>query len=187
MSFEASRTVHAQQALDISELLALKFADKSFGGRTARKVKVTSPDGPSTDGGKRARQTIILVPAEEPENFSSGESVPCGWLDAAQKQAELKSFDVLASQYHGRHGRRIDIDQAAYDVLLAEIQAFLKTQAFMTKVTTVVPQKAATTRHLDREQAPVEPSAQGGALWAGVGFLAGFMVCYALVAFGAIK
>ncbi|MBI4821643.1 MAG: hypothetical protein HY791_35605 [Deltaproteobacteria bacterium] len=187
MSYEASRTVHAQQALDISELLSLKFADKSFGTRTPRKLKVTAPDGPSTGGGKRARQSIILVPAEEPENWNSGESVPCGWLDAAQKQAELKSFDVLASQYHQRHGRRIDIDQPGYDLLLADIQAFLKTQAFTTKVTAVVPQKAATTRHLDREEAPVAATNTGGALWGVVGFVAGFIACYMLVAFGAIR
>ena len=75
------RTVVAQQALDTSALLNMRFASRIVGSRTPRKLMVTVPDGPSTDGGKKVRQSVVLASGADP----SAGTVVCGWVPQPQQ------------------------------------------------------------------------------------------------------
>ena len=113
-------TMTAREGLDAAELVNAAFGRKTIGAVTPRHVEVVAPDGPSTAGGKRARQTIRLVPA-------SGEGAPvmCGFLDVARKVVELRSYRSVAQQYHERFGASFDVTDDEYTALCKELEATL--------------------------------------------------------------
>ena len=137
MSSEASRTFHASQAIEISDLVGIKFSGQKFGTTTPRLIKVSEPDGPSTDGGRKARQNILLVP----ETGDAG-TVVFGWLDSAQKKAELKGYVFLSQSYQQRYGSTLDLSKGEYDRLLQEMQDFLKGQMIDTRVAQAAPARS---------------------------------------------
>jgi hypothetical protein len=120
MSEQPNRTLHAQQAFELADLFAYKFGPSAFNGR---RLRLMEPDGPSTAGGKLARQSMVLV-ADDPE----GTNVVIGWVDAPAKQGELRTFAVLAQQFQARHGRALDLDRQRYEALTKDIETFLKIQ-----------------------------------------------------------
>ncbi|MDB4976615.1 MAG: hypothetical protein JWN48_4956 [Myxococcaceae bacterium] len=113
-------TMTAQEGLNASELLNAAFARKTIGKQTPRRLEVFAPDGPSTGGGKAARQTIRLVPL-------SGDTGPvmCGFLDSGQKIVELRSYDALVQQYEARFGQACDLAADEYATLCRELQMTL--------------------------------------------------------------
>jgi hypothetical protein len=113
-------TMTAREGLDAAELVNAAFSRKTIGKKTPRRVEVIAPDGPSTAGGKRARQTIRLVPAA-----GDGSPVMCGFLDVAQKVVELRSYETLAQQYEARFGAVCDITQDEYAGLCRDLQMTL--------------------------------------------------------------
>lgn len=113
-------TMTAREGVDAAELVAAAFGRKTVGKLTPRRIEVATPDGPSTAGGKRARQTIRLVPAS-----GDGSPVMCGSLDVAQKVVELRSYDVLMQQYEARFGEVCDITEAEYVALCKDLQMVL--------------------------------------------------------------
>lgn len=113
-------TMTAREGLDAAELVNAAFGRRSIGKETPRRVEVIAPDGPSTAGGKRARQTIRLVPTS-----GEGSPVMCGFLDVAQKVVELRSYDTLCRQYEARFGARCDITQDEYAGLCRDLQMTL--------------------------------------------------------------
>lgn len=118
MSDQPSHTVHAQQALEFSEVFAYRFQGKQV-GEPQRSLRLNEPDGPSTAGGKQARQSMVLV-------NDSGDTVVMGWVDMPSKVAELRSFSYVASQFQARKGHVIDVRQENYDALLGEVESFLR-------------------------------------------------------------
>lgn len=134
---EASRTYHANQAIQLSELLAIKFAHQTFGTSLRRVVKVTEPDGPSTDGGRKARQAIVLA-AED----NSSNDIVSGFVDVARRSAELRSYAVVGQQYQARHHVPVDLTKGEYDRFLADLLDFLKMQGIDTRVSNAVPRSS---------------------------------------------
>jgi hypothetical protein len=113
-------TMTALEGLDAAELVNAAFARRTIGKQTPRKVEVIAPDGPSTAGGKRARQAIRLVPAA-----GDGSPIMCGFLDVAQKVVELRSYETLSQQYEARFSERCDITQDEYAGLCRDLQMTL--------------------------------------------------------------
>lgn len=113
-------TMTALEGLDAAELVNAAFARRTIGKQTPRRVEVIAPDGPSTAGGKRARQAIRLVPAQ-----GEGSPVMCGFLDVGQKVVELRSYETLCHQYEARFGARCDITQDEYAGLCRDLQMTL--------------------------------------------------------------
>jgi hypothetical protein len=113
-------TMTAREGLDAAELVNAAFGRKTIGKLTPRKLEVVAPDGPSTAGGKRARQTIRLTPV-------SGEAgtVMCGALEVAQKVVELRTYATLAQQYQARFGEPCDITAEEYTALCRDLQMTL--------------------------------------------------------------
>lgn len=110
----------AREGLDAAELVKAAFARKTIGVATPFAVEVLAPDGPSTAGGKRARQAIRLVPAG-----GDGAPVMCGSVDVARKVVELRSYRSVAEQYQQRFGKPFGIADAEYAALCRELEATL--------------------------------------------------------------
>ena len=118
-------TMMAQEAMDIGDHLMLMFMKRTVGEDPKMRLDVAKPDGPSTEGGKKARQTISLVPVE-----GSGGKQMVGWLDVAQKRVEVRSHRVIIKQYNERYGTDMNVPQPEYDELVEALSGFLKGRGF---------------------------------------------------------
>ncbi|MEL6185722.1 MAG: hypothetical protein AAFU79_13950, partial [Myxococcota bacterium] len=117
-------TLHAQQALQLTDLFEFKFARVVFGQKRPRRLELSKTDALSTAGGRQARQNMVLVATQD----SGASPIVVGWVDAAQGRCELRSFRMLGRQFELRHGRGIDLEAEAYERLSTDLTAFLKIQ-----------------------------------------------------------
>ena len=124
MSNDPQRTEFAQQAFEFTDLFAYKFASLIYGGQRPRRVRLTETDGPSTAGGRHARQPLLLVP-----DRGDGKLV-LGWIDVTQRQAEIRTYEILREQFAARYSTPIDLERGAYDRLRRDLDGFLKLQKF---------------------------------------------------------
>ncbi len=119
---QVSRTHFADQAAHTSDLINLLFADARFGSTTKRVLRVRDVDGPSTDGGRKARQPIVL----QAEEGAAGGAIVCGWIDVVARNAEMKSYVIVAQSYQDRHGVALDIAKSEYARAIDQLVAFLR-------------------------------------------------------------
>ncbi len=178
---DSSRTKHASEAQQISDLFATKFGTMRFGTEVQRYVLVKEPDGPSTDGGRKARQPIVLTSYEEE---TAGSGIMCGWVDSPRREAELRGFAVVKQSFESRHKRELDISRGEYNRMLDAVQEFLKVQAFQTRVTNA---KRPSPRPAPSAAAQPAPANANTTPMLVIAFVLGFAVCYLLVAANIIK
>jgi hypothetical protein len=116
----ATYTINAREGFNVAEVVNAAFAKRAVGTRTPRRLEVIEPDGPSTAGGKKARQTIRLVPV-------TGNAAPlmCGSLDVGQRAVELRSHASVRAQYEERFKEPLDISGEDYMRLCKDLQAAL--------------------------------------------------------------
>jgi hypothetical protein len=114
-------TVTAAQGANAADLVNAGMISKVVGKVTPRRVMVAAPDGPSTSGGKHARQTITLVPVS-----GQGVSIMCGWLDVAQKAASLRDFRALSAHHHARTGKELDVTADEYLAIVHDLENLLR-------------------------------------------------------------
>lgn len=174
---DPSRTQHANQAVHLSDLLTLKFARERFGTEVPRYLKVTEPDGPSTDGGRKARQAILLCPQQD--DLST--NMVCGFIDVASRYAELRNYAVVKAHFERRHRRPVDITRGEYNRMLDLVRAFLDAQSYKTRVTTTRP--ARTSSQTTVGPTPGLPPSRN-TLALALSFLLGFLFCYLLAGLG---
>ena len=172
---EPSRTYHANQAVQLTELITIRFANESFGTSTQRLVHVAEPDGPSTDGGRKARQSIVLKP-----KYGDGPGIVVGWIDVSKATAELKGFSVLSQQHQARYHDIPDISRGEYDRFVHELMDFLKLQGLDTRLNNVPPERAASLSQPPKPAAIAPTSNRtilvAAALGVVIGFALGFLV-----------
>jgi hypothetical protein len=172
---DSKRTVHAQQAFQFSDIFGFKFQNLTFGTPNVRRLKLSEPEM-STDGGRKARQPIILAPDVE------GRSLVVGWVDVPRRVAELKSFNTQIQQWEARYGQeRIDIARDEYERALTELHGFFRIQQIQTTVV------EAPARPKEREKpaaAPTEKASPVGVMIAmlAIGVLIGFGLGYLVFA-----
>jgi hypothetical protein len=114
-------TMTAAQGASAAELINSGMAKKAVGKNVQRRVLVAAPDGPSTQGGKHARQTITLSPVEGQQ----GAIIMCGWLDVAKKEAGLRDYKAVAEQFKARSGKQIDLTPEEYLSIINELEKFM--------------------------------------------------------------
>lgn len=116
----ATYTMNAREGFNVAEVVNAAFGKRTLGTVTPRKLEVIEPDGPSTSGGKRARQTIRLVAL-------SGNAAPlmCGTLDVTQRAVELRSHASVRAQYEERFKEPLDISGEDYARMCKDLQATL--------------------------------------------------------------
>lgn len=118
-------TSHAQEAVSAAELINSAFKKRSVGSAIPRRLEVAPPSGPSTSGGKKARQPITLVqPAVQ------APAVMIGFLDVAQKSAGLRDYELVAKQYEGRFRSGFETTQEEYQALCRDLRGMLETLGF---------------------------------------------------------
>jgi hypothetical protein len=103
------RTEFAHQGVLIADLLRETFAHRRYGPARYR-LHIEEPAGPSTGGGRQARQPLSLVSRKEPVP-----AIVCGWVDVAQKEAQVRSYGVVAQRYESRHGYPPKLSQEEYE------------------------------------------------------------------------
>ena len=123
-------TAFAQAALAVSDLLAAKFAGTKFGGSVPRVVKVQAPQGPSTGGGKKARESIVLMP----ESGDSSQALTAGFIDVGLRAVELRTFEAVAGPYKERFGRVLDLPKPEYEKFIGELKSFLGGEGYVIKM-----------------------------------------------------
>jgi len=153
-------TVVAQEAMDIGDHLLLLFSKKTVGENPRMRVDVAKPDGPSTEGGKKARQTISLVPVEG----VSGK-VMVGWLDVGQKRVEVRSFRVVRHQYYDRYGTDFRVSQWEYEEIAKELTDFLHARGYHVVVKDDMPATRPSALQHQVVSAPATTSNNNGVPW----------------------
>jgi hypothetical protein len=113
---EPLRTAFSTRAVLIADLLRDTFSRRFFGRSPYRVLRVDEPEGPSTAGGRLARQSISLVARE-----GSAPSVVCGWVDASKEEAQLRGYESVARRYESHHGMELDLGPEHYERFLEDL------------------------------------------------------------------
>lgn len=184
MGTDISRTHHADQAVHLADLVSLKFAPMRFGHIRRRVVRVMEPDGPSTDGGRKARQSIVLLP----EDGEVGGVIVCGWLDVFRHVAELKSHALVGQAYFERYGMTIDVSKSEYQRMVDTMLEFLRALQIDARMARAERGRTIVSERATPAATPLPILRRGDLserlmLIAG-GSLFGFSLCYALFALG---
>ncbi len=176
----AKFTVHASEAMEMADLLNLKFAAERYGTTKARFVKVREPDGPSTDGGRKARQSVLLSTGKEDDP-----DILCGFIDVVKRTAELRTYPVVKSAWDGRFQQELDLSRGEYQRFLDQMLEYLRIQEF---VPHLVHSPRSTSAVAAAQPAPSRPSAPSSP-WAAIALAAvfGFALCYIMMHFGLIS
>ncbi len=122
-------TVMAREGINAAEVVNTALKKKEVGKETPRRIEVIAPHGPSTSGGKKARQSITLVPVS-----GQGAGLMCGFLDVAQKSVEIRDYSVVAEQFKKRFGTRFDVSAEEYVNLTKQLGGILETLGFKISV-----------------------------------------------------
>jgi hypothetical protein len=118
-------TSHAQEAVNAAELINSAFKKRTLGSAVPRRLEVAPPSGPSTSGGKKARQPITLV-----QPALQAPAVMIGFLDVAQKSAGLRDYELVARQYEGRFRASFETTKDEYQALCRDLTGMLETLGF---------------------------------------------------------
>ncbi len=183
---DPNRTYHANQALELSELVNLKFARQVFGTEERRILRVRELDGQSTDSGRKARQSIVLL-----REGTEDQGVVCGFVDIFKRSAELRGYSIIRQQYEARYGSDFKLTKNEYTRMQTALKEFFNTQTIDMRVSNVPrgPTQLATQppKPTSSISAPGEvnpPLPYGLLLLSGA---LGFGICYILVLLGVFK
>lgn len=151
-------TSHAQEAVNAAELINSAFKKRTLGSAVPRRLEVAPPSGPSTSGGKKARQPITLV-----QPALQAPAVMIGFLDVAQKSAGLRDYELVARQYEGRFRASFETSKDEYQALCSDLTGMLETLGF--RVVADEP------REEERVAAPATPTANKQPFYIAAGVL----------------
>ena len=118
-------TMHAFEGVNASELINSALKKRVVGKALPRRVEVAAPSGPSTAGGRKARQSITLVPVS-----GQGQAIMIGFLDVAQKTAGLRDYELVARQYKARFRSRFETSHEEYQGMIKDLTGMLTTLGF---------------------------------------------------------
>ena len=121
-SRERKFTAIASQAMDFATLFHINFA-AGLPGPVHWKIELTTPVGPSTEGGKQALQHLRLVPADGTSAMVIGSTSPVA------KTAEIRTLRHLRDVHAMRFkGAPFPVDGSNYQDLVARLQQFFAAQ-----------------------------------------------------------
>ena len=177
---DPKRTYHASQAVHMSDLLNLRFAKERFGTERPRYLRVREPDGPSTSGGRTARQAITLIDFQEDQRST----LVCGFIDSVNKKAELRSYPMVKHAFENRFNVSIDISRTEYQRMMDMLQDFMAGQGIETRLLHERPIPPPPVGVRAKPRTTARPRFLWPAAWVLIGFAAGFCTCYALARMG---
>jgi hypothetical protein len=109
------RTMFASHAALFAERLRDRFSRKMY-GRPHRVLRIDEPEGPSTAGGRLARQPLLLVPRK-----GSGPNLVCGWVDVPKKEAQLRGHESVSRRFEAQHGTPLELAPEEYERFLDDL------------------------------------------------------------------
>jgi hypothetical protein len=115
----ALRTQVANQAASLAESVTDGFAGFHIGAGDYV-VELSAPAGPSTGGGKQARQHLRLVPRRKGYAV-----VVAGMVDPVTSYAEIRTFEHVAILHELRFGRPLEINFDEYEDFLRKLDIVL--------------------------------------------------------------
>lgn len=116
---EALRTRVANQAASLAEAVTDGFDDFHMGAADYV-VELSVPEGPSTGGGKQARQNLQLVPRRKGYAM-----VIAGTVDPVLSTAELRTFEHVAILHELRYQKPLEISGEEYTDFLKKADVVL--------------------------------------------------------------
>ncbi|WP_375759075.1 hypothetical protein [Corallococcus exercitus] len=141
------RTMFATHSALLAERLKAELQHKIYGRSPHRILRVDEPEGPSTAGGKQARQAISLV-----DRKGTAPALVAGWVDVAKGQASLRNHEAVARRYEFQHGTPLELVPEEYEKFLNDVDEVLRTAAIQVRI--LVPDESAPTRATVGPQAP---------------------------------
>lgn len=168
-------TEHAQMGSKLGDLIELRFGQVLYG---SRRLVLTRPDGPSTSGGRQARQNVLLVDARAP---TSQGSLVIGWIDLAQNRGALKSWERMFQDVGRGHTKpqtseQLGITPAEYKRALETFSSFVRMQDIAIRFTSA--QETPSVQHAPQ-------AVPWGRLCAA--FVSGFALCVLLTQSGVLR
>jgi hypothetical protein len=115
-----SRTGYAAEGVRLALLFAHQFGRRPLGRHAHLMLRLNEP-GLTTEGGTKARQSLVLVPKDERRGTTT-----IGWLDSSRLLAELKSYALIAEQHRARRHEELDIARDEYERLGDDLSTFLR-------------------------------------------------------------
>lgn len=180
-ALDTSRTFHANQAVELSDLINLKFSPHRFGTDNPRYVRIREPDGPSTDGGRKARQAVLLTGQNEDESHA----LVCGFVDVVNRTADLKAYPVIKAKFENRYHKDLDLTRGEYNRFLDMLQEFLDAQLITTTIQSDPRRSTSAISHTDTRSVRIKRKTSP-LPWIAIAmaFGFGFFTCYLLMRFG---
>jgi hypothetical protein len=133
------RTMFASHSALLADRLKTELQHKVYGRSPHRVLRVDEPEGPSTGGGKQARQTLALV-----DRQGVAPALVAGWVDVAKGQAALRNHEAVAKRYEFQYGTPLELVPEEYDKFLADVDEVLRTAAMQVRL--LVPDESAPAR-----------------------------------------
>jgi hypothetical protein len=118
-------THNAEEGLNAAELINSAVKKRVVGSVVPRRVEVAPPSGPSTSGGRKARQSITLI-----QTSQQAASVMIGFLDVAQKTAGVREYELVAKQYEARFRSAFETTKEEYQELTKDLTGMLLTLGY---------------------------------------------------------
>lgn len=110
----------AGKAVSLAEMFGAQF-EKGLDGPVRYKLELSAPDGPSTEGGKKALQHIKLVPE------GGGPTIVIGSASLTRMAADVRTHAHVAALYAQRfHGAALPVDAARYFELGQALATFFR-------------------------------------------------------------
>ena len=129
----AKFTLVAGQAMDFATSFNAFFA-RGLPGPVHHAIDLTTPAGPSTEGGKLATQHVRLLPQ------GGGVATVVGSVNPAAKTAEVRTFDAIAAVHAQRFGgTKPPIDEAAYGAFSRDLRGFLEMNGYRVSTADAAP------------------------------------------------
>lgn len=160
MGFDAKRTQVAQSAFDFSRYFSSVFDSVRVQGAALRRPRLVTPEGMSTAGGKRARQSIVLAP-DDPAHAS----LTVGWVDIGERRAVLRTHGCLEGLHYERFKNRgFDVDRASYSGFFDQVKSFFDSCGLAVTVEGDASVASVPPRELSRRAPPVRSGTSGSVL-----------------------
>lgn len=109
------RTTFSNEAALIADLLRTRFGKRRY-GTVHYRLRIDEPGGPSTAGGRLARQSLSLVARK-----NAAPAIVCGWVDVAKKEAQLRSYGMVVKRQQRHHGSVPALSAQEYERFLQKL------------------------------------------------------------------
>ena len=124
-----NRTMFSLRAFEFADIFDHHFAEWEHGA-----LELTRLDGPSTAGGRQARQAMMLQVGD-----NARRKFPNGWLNTASKEAEVDPYEVAQEKFRLRFAGHFPILRDDYEGLLTKLATFLRDQDYRLTIAELPP------------------------------------------------